>query len=228
MRSLGLRPRDDRFCIMNLKTRTSKILKQLHKDYPDAKCALDFKNPLELLVATILSAQCTDARVNIVTPPLFKKFKKASDYASSDPKVLQEMIRSTGFYVNKTKSIMNACKIIEKEHGGKVPNTLDELVKLPGVGRKTANVVLGNVYDTPGVVVDTHVLRLSHRMDLTQNKDPVKVEFDLMKLVPKKDWTHFSHLMTFHGRRVCIARKPLCSKCSVNKYCPKIGVTVSG
>ncbi len=213
---------------MDLKTRTTQIFKKLKKDYPNAKCALNFKNPLELMVATILSAQCTDARVNIVTPAVFKKYKTAKDYAQAKAKEFEALIRSTGFYVNKTKSILGACKLIVQKHGGNVPRTLEELVHLPGIGRKTANVILGNVYDTPGIVVDTHVLRLTHRMELTKNTDPVKVEFDMMKLIPQKNWTIFSHLFTHHGRQICIARKPLCSKCSISTLCPKLGVTVKG
>lgn len=213
---------------MNPKLKTSKIFKHLEKDYPDAKCALNFSNPLELLVATILSAQCTDKRVNLVTPALFKKYKSAKDFSRAKPNELQKDIHSCGFYVNKAKSIQGACRLISDKHHGDVPHTLEELVHLPGVGRKTANVILGNAYDTPGLVVDTHVLRLSLRMGLTKNTDPVKVEFDLMKLVPERNWTKSSHLLTFHGRNICIARKPLCSKCSVNTLCPKIGVQVKG
>ncbi|MBI2645606.1 MAG: endonuclease III [Deltaproteobacteria bacterium] len=213
---------------MNLKERTIKIFTQLKKDYPNAKCALNFKNPLELMVATILSAQCTDVRVNIVTPAVFKKYKIAKDYAKASSKDFEALIRSTGFYANKTKSILGACKMIAEKHEGKVPRTLEELVQLPGIGRKTANVILGNAYDTPGIVVDTHVLRLTKRMGLTKNRDPVKVEFDMMPLFPQKDWTLFSHLFIHHGRKICIARKPLCSKCSISSLCPKIGVTVKG
>jgi len=213
---------------MNLKERILKIFTRLNKDYPNAKCALNFKNPLELMVATILSAQCTDVRVNIVTPAVFKKYKTAKDYANAKPKEFEALIRSTGFYVNKTKSILGACKMIAEKHGGNVPRTLEELIQLPGIGRKTANVILGNAYDTPGIVVDTHVLRLTHRMGLTKNTDPVKVEFDMMKLIPQKNWTIFSHLFTHHGRQICIARKPLCSKCSISSLCPKLGVTVKG
>ena|SRR3989338_10074546 len=213
---------------MNLKERTINIFTHLKKDYPDAKCALNFKNPLELMVATILSAQCTDVRVNRVTPQVFKKYKTAKDYAKASDKDFEALIHSTGFYVNKTKSILGACKVIAEKHGGKVPHTLEELVQLPGIGRKTANVILGNAYDTPGVVVDTHVLRLTKRMGLTKNIDPVKVEFDMMNLIPQKDWTLFSHLFIHHGRAICIARKPLCSKCNISSHCPKLGVTVKG
>ncbi|HBQ21089.1 MAG: endonuclease III [Deltaproteobacteria bacterium GWA2_38_16] len=213
---------------MNLKARTLKIFTQLKKNYPNAKCALNFKNPLELIVATQLSAQCTDIRVNIVTPPLFKKYKTAKDYANANPLEFQKLIRSTGFFVNKTKSILGACKKIAVLHKGQVPRTLEELVELPGVGRKTANVILGNAFNTPGLVVDTHVLRLTQRMGLTKNRDPVKVEFDMMKLIPQPEWTLFSHVITHHGRQICIARKPLCSKCSIEKWCPKVGVIHKG
>jgi len=210
----------------DLQNRAKKIDYILKKTYVDAKCALDFKNPLELLVSTILSAQCTDKRVNLVTPAVFKKYKTAKDYAQANVHEFQTLIRSTGFYQNKTKNILGAMKVIDERHDGKVPQALDELVKLPGIGRKTANVILGNAFGTAGIVVDTHMLRLSHRMGLTKNHDPVKVEFDLMKLIPKREWTMFSHRMIHHGRAICVARKPLCSKCPVEMLCPKIGVKV--
>ena len=196
---------------MEIKNRTQKINQILKKTYPAAKCALDFKNPPQLLVATILSAQCTDKRVNLVTPAVFKKYKTAGDYARANVSEFQNLIHSTGFYQNKTKSILGAMKVIDEKHHGKVPETLEELVKLPGIGRKTANVILGNAFETPGIVVDTHMLRLSARMGLTKNVDPVKVEFDLMKLIPKQEWTMFSHRMIHHGRAICVARKPLCN-----------------
>src|SRR5262249_1618960 len=176
-----------------LKQRTRKILKVLAKLYPDAHCALNYRNPLQLLVATILSAQCTDVRVNIVTPALFEKYKTAQAFADADPKELERMIASTGFFRNKAKNIIACCAAIVAEHGGEVPNTLEELVKLPGVGRKTANVVLGDAFGVPGITVDTHVGRLSRRLALTVQEDPVKVEFDLMDAVPKPQWTPFSH-----------------------------------
>ena len=211
---------------MDNKQKTGKIISRLKKRYPDAKCSLTFKNPLELLIATVLSAQCTDERVNKVTKDLFKKYKTAKDYARARPGVLEDDIRSTGFYKNKTRSIINCCKKISQNHGGSVPATLDELVELDGIGRKTANVILGNVFDTPGITVDTHVKRVSNRLGLTENQDPVKIEYDLMALVPQKEWTHFSHLIIFHGRNTCMARKPLCGECVIESYCPKVGVPV--
>lgn len=211
---------------MDIKNRVTEINQTLKKTYPEAKCALDFKNPLQLLVATILSAQCTDKRVNLVTPAVFKKYKTAKDYAHANVSEFQNLIHSTGFYQNKTKSILGAMKVIDEKHHGKVPEILEELTKLPGIGRKTANVILGNAFETPGIVVDTHMLRLSARMGLTKNHDPVKVEFDLMKLIPKQEWTMFSHRMIHHGRAICVARKPLCSRCPVEKLCPKIGVKI--
>ena len=211
---------------MDNKQKTGKIISHLKKRYPDAKCSLTFKNPLELLIATVLSAQCTDERVNKVTKDLFKKYKTAKDYARARPGVLEDDVRSTGFYKNKTRSIINCCKKITQNHGGSVPATLDELVKLDGIGRKTANVILGNVFDTPGITVDTHVKRVSNRLGLTENQDPVKIEYDLMALVPQKEWTHFSHLIIFHGRNTCMARKPLCEECVIESYCPKVGVPV--
>lgn len=197
------------------KRRTKKIIALLKKKYPDARCALNFTNPLELLIATILSAQCTDVRVNMVTKDLFEKYRSAEDYAKVKPEIFEDDIRSTGFYKNKTKSIINCCKKIVEEHGGKVPSTMDELVSLGGIGRKTANVILGNAFGVPGIVVDTHVKRVAYRLALTENQDPVKIEYDLMELVPKREWTQFSHLMIFHGRYTCIARKPLCAECVV-------------
>jgi endonuclease-3 len=202
------------------KSRTLTIIKRLRKAIPDAKIALHFKNPLELLVATILSAQCTDKRVNLVTPALFKKYKTAKDYADANPKTFEQEIRSTGFYRAKAKSIIGSAREIVKRFGGRVPDRMEDLVTLPGVGRKTANVILGNAYDTPGLAVDTHVKRIVNRLGLTRNQDPVKIEFDLQKLVPKKDWTQFSHLIIWHGRRTCFARKPKCAECSINALCP--------
>lgn len=206
------------------KARVAKIIALLKKRYPDATCALHFKNPLELLVATILSAQCTDERVNKVTLDLFRKYKTAEDYARVRQEVLEKDIRSTGFYKNKARSIINCCRKIVQAHGGKVPGTLDELVVLDGIGRKTANVILGNAFGVPGITVDTHMKRVAYRLGLTKNQDPVKIEYDLMELVPRKQWTHFSHLMIFHGRYTCMARKPLCTECVVEKLCPRAGV----
>jgi endonuclease-3 len=204
--------------------RVGKIIGLLKKRYPHARCELNFTNPLELLIATILSAQCTDKRVNVVTKELFKKYRTAEDYARVKPSVLEDAIRSTGFFKNKTKSIIGCCKRIVEVHGGAVPATMDELVKLDGIGRKSANVVLGNVFGVPGVVVDTHVKRVANRLALTTKQDPVKIEYDLMEIIPKKEWTQFSHLMVFHGRYTCIARKPLCSECVLERLCPKVGV----
>ena len=205
------------------KKRVLKIIRRLRKAYPDAKCALTFSNPWELLVATILSAQCTDKRVNMVTPALFKKYKTIFDYAQADSKDLEDLIRSTGFYKNKTKNILGAAKEIVKRFGSKVPARQEDLVALPGVGRKTANVVLGNAFDTPGLTVDTHMIRLNNRLGLTRNTDAVKIEFDLMPLIPEKEWTEYSHLIIHHGRARCPARKPDCQHCEIQNLCPSAG-----
>ncbi len=199
--------------------RSKEIIKILSKEIPDSSIALKFSNPLELLIATILSAQCTDVRVNEVTKALFKEYRSAEDYANANHAKLEEEIRPTGFYRNKAKSIQKCCQELVKRFGGGVPGTLDELVTLPGVGRKTANVILGNVFGIPGIVVDTHVHRVSKRIGLTKNDDPVKIEFDLMEIVPKEKWTHLSNLLIWHGRKVCIARKPLCNICPIVKLC---------
>lgn len=202
------------------KKRVFKIIAKLRVAYPNAKCALDFSNPFQLLVATILSAQCTDKRVNMVTPALFKKYKLAKDFAEMKPDELEDAVRSTGFYKNKAKNILGAAKDIVARFGGKVPNKLEDLVGLPGVGRKTANVVLGNAYGIPGLTVDTHMIRVNGRLGLTKNTDPVKIEFDLMKLVPEKEWTEYSHLIISHGRNRCSARKPDCAHCEIRELCP--------
>jgi endonuclease III len=203
------------------KQRTARIIAQLKKEYPDARCSLNFANPLELLVATILSAQCTDERVNIVTADLFRKYRTAEDYVKVPQGELEQDIRSTGFYRNKAKAIQGASKIIAEQHGGRVPENIEALLLLPGVARKTANVVLGNAFAiTSGVVVDTHVGRLAKRLGLTEHEQPEKVERDLMELVPKKDWIDFSHLLIYHGRKVCKARTPLCAECVIEKLCP--------
>ena len=199
--------------------RVKEIIKILSREIPDPTIALKFSNPFELLIATILSAQCTDVKVNQVTAGLFKKYRSAKDYAEVDLAELEEDIRPTGFYRNKAKSIQKCCQELVARFGGKVPQTLEELVTLPGVGRKTANVILGNAFGVPGIVVDTHVQRLSQRIGLTKNDDPVKIEFDLMEIVPREEWTHFSNLLIWHGRRTCVARKPLCEKCSIRKLC---------
>lgn len=200
--------------------RVKKILPILKKTYPGAKTALNYTSPLELLIATILSAQCTDVRVNMVTKDLFKKYKSASDWANVDIKQIESDVKSTGFYRNKARSIKKGCAELLDKFGGRVPDNMDDLVKLPGVGRKTANVVLGNVFGQPAITCDTHVIRLSRRLGFSENSDPVKLEFDLAEIVPKKDWTLFSHLLISHGRSICIARKPKCEICPVSKYCP--------
>ena len=204
-----------------LKSRVREIIRKLKRAYPDAKCSLNHSNAFELLIATILSAQCTDDRVNIVTADLFRKYRKPEDYLKVSPRELEKDIRTTGFFRNKTKSIQGTSKLLTEEYGGRVPQTMDELLELPGVARKTANVVLGNAFAIKsGVVVDTHVTRLSHRLGLTQQKHPEKIEQDLIQLVPKKDWVIFSHLLIAHGRKICKARNPLCADCVVEKLCP--------
>jgi endonuclease-3 len=200
--------------------RVDKIWPVLKKMYPEAKIALKFGNPLELLIATILSAQCTDVRVNIVTKEVFRKYKSAQDWAAADLEEIESDIKSTGFYRNKALNIQGACMKIIEEYGGEVPGTMEELLTLPGVGRKTANVVLGNAFGVPGVVCDTHVIRLSRRLGLSENGDPVKLEFDLAEIVPKKNWTLFSDLLIFHGRNICKARRPGCESCPISRFCP--------
>jgi endonuclease-3 len=201
--------------------RVAKIIALLEKEYPDAKIALNHSNPLELLVATILSAQCTDERVNAVTKSLFKKYRRAEDYAKADLKELEREIRPTGFYRNKAKNIRACGKMLVEEFGSQVPKTMEEILDLPGVARKTANVVLSNAYGiVEGIAVDTHVRRLAQRLGLTKNDDPVKIERDLMNLVPRDKWMRFTDLLIFHGRRICSARKPKCEECVLNKLCP--------
>jgi endonuclease-3 len=200
--------------------RVRQIYPILKKTYPNAGIALTFGNPLELLIATILSAQCTDARVNMVTPGLFQKYKSAEDWAGADLKQIEQDIKSCGFYHNKAVSIQGAVRKVIEDFGGKVPQTMDELVTLPGVGRKTANCVLGNAYGQPAIMCDTHVIRLSRRLQLSPNSDPVKLEFDLADIVPKDDWTLFCHLLITHGRAICKARKPDCPACPIAKHCP--------
>ena len=199
--------------------RAKTILSKLKKLYPDAQCELAFVDPLQLLIATILSAQCTDERVNKVTPVLFKRCRNARDFSQIPQSELEEIIKSTGFYRNKAKHIIEACSTIVDEHAGKVPSDLGDLTALPGVGRKTANVIRGNAYGLPAVVTDTHVLRLSRLLGLTLETDPVKVEMDLMELLPKKDWTLAGHLLIFHGRRMCIAARPKCPECDLRSLC---------
>jgi endonuclease III len=207
------------------KQRTRKIIATLRNTYPDAHCELVHANPLELLIATILSAQCTDKRVNIVTEKLFKKYRSAGDFADAGIAELENEVRTTGFFKNKARNIKTACAAIVEKYGGKVPQTMEELTELPGVGRKTANVVLGNAFGiNAGVVVDTHVARLSNRLGLTREKTPEKIEQDLTALVPQNQWALFSHLLIWHGRRRCFARKPNCANCEILKWCPQIGV----
>jgi len=202
------------------KPRVRKILSQLARDYPDPECALRFTDPLELLVATVLSAQCTDARVNQVTEQLFRKYRSARDYADTPVSRLEEDIRSTGFYRNKARAIHAFCTALVRDHGGRVPRSMDALLDLPGVGRKTANLVLAEAFGIPGLVVDTHVGRLSQRLGLTQKRHADKIELDLMKLVPRDEWNSFSLRLIEHGRRVCKARKPHCHRCSLLNNCP--------
>jgi endonuclease III len=205
----------------DLKQRVRQIIRLLKRAYPDAKCSLSHSSPFELLIATILSAQCTDARVNIVTQDLFRKYRKPEDYLKVSEKELQRDIRTTGFFRNKTKSIQGTAQVLTDQYGGHVPETIEELLELPGVARKTANVVLGNAFGiSSGVVVDTHVTRLSHRLGLSAEKTANKIEQDLIAIVPKKDWVIFPHLFIAHGRAICKARNPLCAECVVEKVCP--------
>ncbi|MBI4179667.1 endonuclease III [bacterium] len=209
-----------------LKARTRRIISRLRKAYPDAVCSLRHENPLQLLLATILSAQCTDARVNLVTPVLFKKYRTAKDFAAAPVRDIEAVVRSTGFYRNKAKSIREACRTICERFGGRVPDTMEDLLSLHGVARKTANVVLGNAFGkNEGVVVDTHVFRISNRMGfVSEKKNRDRLERELMKLVPRKDWTAFSHLLIHHGRAACKAPRPRCVGCPVESLCPKVGV----
>ena len=214
----------------DLKARAREVIRRLKRAYPNAKCSLNHSNAFELLIATILSAQCTDERVNMVTADLFRKYTKPEDYLKVSPRELEKDIQSTGFFRNKTKSIQGASKMLLDEYGGEVPHTMDELLELPGVARKTANVVLGNAFGIKaGVVVDTHVSRLSHRLNFSQQKPAEKIEQDLIPIIPRKDWVIFPHLMIYHGRKICKARTPLCDECTVEKQCPssflKTGVT---
>ena len=201
--------------------RARKIVARLERAYPEATCALHHASALELVVATILSAQCTDARVNLVTPGLFAKYHTAAEYAAADPRVLEQEIQSTGFFRNKTKAIIGMAQALVERHGGQVPDTMEELTRLPGVGRKTANVILGTWFKkNEGVVVDTHVHRITRLLKLTKQDDPVKIEQDLMQLLPRDKWTWFSHTLIQHGRQVCVARRPRCEECVVNRLCP--------
>jgi len=205
--------------------RLNKIIDGFQKAYPDAHCELDYANPLQLLIAVILSAQCTDKRVNMITPALFKKYHTAKDFADAPRAELEQLIKSAGFFHSKAKNIQNCCRKLVELHGGEVPRTMEELIQLDGVGRKTANVVLGNAFDVVvGVIVDTHAIRLSHRLGLVTERTPEKIELALMKLLPEKYWLLFSHWLVWHGRRRCYARRPDCGNCEVLKWCPRIGV----
>jgi len=226
-RPVATKPKKSRFLTPD-PVRVAAVLEQLDEAYPDAKCALNHASPLQLLIATILSAQCTDERVNMVTPALFARYPDAAAFAAAKPNELEDEIHSTGFFRQKGKSIREACADIVARHGGEVPRRLEELVALRGVGRKTANVVLGNAYGiASGIVVDTHVARLAGRLGLTNETDPVKIEFALQPLVPREQWTLFSHWLILHGRAVCNARKPRCSACPLAPHCPRTGVTLS-
>jgi endonuclease III len=201
--------------------KTGEIIARLKKEFPQARTALEFSNPLQLLISTILSAQCTDVRVNMVTPALFAKYRFAKDFAQADRNELEAEIKSTGFYRMKSKHIMEACQNIVERFNGKVPNTMEDLMSLPGVGRKTANCVMGGAFGIQsGIVVDTHVIRLANLLGLTKNSDPEKIEQDLIELVPKKEWYRFSNLIILHGRKTCKARKPLCAQCNLSDICP--------
>lgn len=207
-----------------MRSRTREIIRRLKDIYPDARCSLTYEDPLQLLIATILSAQCTDVRVNMVTPVLFERFPAAADFADAPLEELEDLIRSTGFFRNKARNIQSCCRALLDRHGGRVPRSLDELVALDGVGRKTANVVLGNAFGiAEGVVVDTHVRRISNRLGLTRRQDPVKIEQDLIGLVPKRDWVDLPHLFIHHGRAICSARAPDCDTCGVGALCPSQG-----
>ncbi|MDR3121618.1 MAG: endonuclease III [Clostridiales bacterium] len=206
------------------RTRALLILDILNGLYSEAECTLDFADPLQLLISTQLAAQCTDARVNLVTRTLYQKYRSASDFANAELGELEQEIRSTGFYHNKARNIINCCRAIEAEYGGRVPQTMETLLKLPGVGRKTANLVLGDAFGMPGIVVDTHAGRLARRLGLTAETDPEKVEYALAEVIPKESWTRFGHQLVLHGRAVCPARKPRCGQCALASCCPKTGV----
>lgn len=204
---------------MVIKKKVAKIIEVFEILYPEAVCSLDYKTPLQLLLATQLSAQCTDERVNIVTKSLFQKYKNTEDFAQSNLEELEQDVKSTGFYHNKAKNIKATCMLLLKDFAGNVPGNMEDLLKLPGVGRKTANVVLGSIFNIPGIVVDTHAGRLSRRIGLSKEEDPGKVERDLMKIIPKKSWSKFCHQLVYHGRRTCMARKPLCAVCEIRDFC---------
>lgn len=206
-----------------MKKRAAAILKRLKQAYPNAGCELNFSTPLELAVGAILSAQCTDKRVNMVTPALFRKYRAARDWADTPQEVLESEIRSTGFFRNKAKNIRALCAELDAKHGGRIPDDLDVLIELPGIGRKTANLLISAAYGQPGIIVDTHFKRLSARLGFTKNEDPDKIEFDLKAIVPEKNWSDWSHVMVFHGRRCCFARKPACDTCPIRDLCPSAG-----
>jgi len=216
-------PKKDKESQKQKRERAQAILSILEEEYPEARCHLNYESALELLIGCILSAQCTDKRVNEVTPGLFEKYPAAADFAAADRRELEDEIHSCGFFRAKAASIINSTRAITEEHGGRVPDSMDELTQLAGVGRKTANVVLGNYYNIPGIIVDTHIKRLSNRLNLTNNSDPTKIEFDLQKLIPGDKWTVFSNSLGDHGRTVCFARKPRCGDCALSHLCPSAG-----
>ncbi len=205
--------------IVALKKKVSKVSKKLFETYPEATCSLDYQEPLQLLIATILAAQCTDRRVNIVTKELFQKYEGIEDFANANIEELEQDIKSTGFYRNKAKNIIACCNKLIREHDGKVPDNMEDLTALPGVGRKTANVILSNIYDIPGVIVDTHCIRLSNRIGLSEQENPVRLEKELMEIIPRKDWAKFSNNLVYHGRAICDARKPKCELCPISRDC---------
>ena len=209
---------------MKTSERAARVLDVLQKAYPDARVTLNFQNSLQLLIATILAAQCTDERVNLVTKDLFKKYRTAADFAKADPSIFEQEIRPTGFFRNKTKSVIRCCQDIVKKFNGEVPRTLEELTSLAGVGRKTANIVLGNAFGRQAIAVDTHVKRVTHRLGWATSEDPDKIEFELMEVIPRDRWTQSCHRLIFHGRTICVAKNPKCKACPVTKLCPKIGV----
>lgn len=219
--------RDAEVSMKDPKVHIMEILEILEREYPEARIFLNWRTPLELLIATILAAQCTDERVNEVTKDLFKKYQSAEDFAAADIRTLEEEIRPTGFYRNKAKNIVSCCLVLVEKHRGEVPNSLDDLVSLPGVGRKTANIVLGNAYGQEAIAVDTHVGRVTSRMGLATSKDPDKIEEELREIIPQNKWTRSTHLFGFHGRRICQAKKPLCSSCVVRDFC-KTGAVLLG
>lgn len=208
--------------VADKKQRVLDIIEIFHDTYSDADCTLEYDNPLQLLISTQLAAQCTDARVNIVAKDLYQKYQDVYAFAHADELELQNDIKSTGFFRNKAKNIIGCCQMLISDFGGEVPNKMEELLKLPGVGRKTANLVLGDYFGIPGVVVDTHATRLSNRLGLTKNKDPYKIEQDLMKIIPKENWSSFCHQLVYHGRRYCMARKPNCDECPISHLCPHL------